>query len=824
MGHEKKKRKKDRDSDRKRHRHSSGDSPTDVVERSRKKHKKHKSHKRRRDYESPSQSIETSPPAVRTKVEQVLEEQPPLVSPVDGSEVADFSGARGGDASLSIDETNALRAQLGLKPLQVGASESAGDKNDNDGGTDAAPTLGSSDTYAIHKRPENIGDKKRTEKLREKLASRRKQRELEQKLASSRQLGTVDSDDESASAWIEKSRRMQKEKEEASKRAALLDDLDAEFGVGSLVDEEQKISTAAAYSSADLVGLQVAHDSRRLAEGRDVVLTLEDRNVLDEEVGDTLVNVNMVDDERHEKNVQLRRKKVGYCPEENEEWDEEGNFVQRSLLSQYDEELSGPKRNIFTIGRSSAPESTSSTSIPNTFSHLLNNRQSSAAQIQKMLREKTAQSLQLAAPKIASDFFTEEEMTKFKRVRKKVRKVRKKVRPLKADDLLPLADDPSEHLGRRGGRSSDVEVKPEPHSDPETILETDDTVAAPELSGVKLEALDDSDLQVREAMERSKRLREIGVNVKSEGAGSHEERLLTIIKQESGSHDGVDQHKTSRISTETTPAAGHIVLNTTAEFCRSLGDIPTYGLAGNREGEGDDLVGLERELAEERAAAAASSKSTGEGGSGGGAWAEVGGSAAGPSSDADDDLQETSVILEQEPVVGSGMAGALQLAVKKGYVESESTARKGVSQQVLSHLRAKNYSIDDKSGADDERGRRGRGSTFYNGPVSDFNEKRNYRPEIQLDYVDDQGRALSSKEAFRYLSHKFHGKGSGKIKTEKREKKFKEERLMAQMTSTDTPLSTLSRLQEKQKQLQSPFVVLSGNSLLNAPASLTAEK
>jgi len=32
------------------------------------------------------------------------------------------------------------------------------------------------------------------------------------------------------------------------------------------------------------------------------------------------------------------------------------------------------------------------------------------------------------------------------------------------------------------------------------------------------------------------------------------------------------------------------VLNSTAEFCRTLGDIPTYGKAGNREEEEDESL------------------------------------------------------------------------------------------------------------------------------------------------------------------------------------------------------------------------------------------
>lgn len=35
--------------------------------------------------------------------------------------------------------------------------------------------------------------------------------------------------------------------------------------------------------------------------------------------------------------------------------------------------------------------------------------------------------------------------------------------------------------------------------------------------------------------------------------------------------------------------------------------------------------------------------------------------------------------------------------------------------------------------------------------------------------------------------------------------------LMKQMSSTDTPLGTLTMLQQKQKETQSPYVVLSGN-------------
>lgn len=55
-----------------------------------------------------------------------------------------------------------------------------------------------------------------------------------------------------------------------------------------------------------------------------------------------------------------------------------------------------------------------------------------------------------------------------------------------------------------------------------------------------------------------------------------------------------------------------------------------------------------------------------------------------------------------------------------------------------------------------------------------FNET--YKPDVNLKYVDDDGRVMDKKEAFKHLSHMFHGKGSGKGKTEKKLKKRDQER------------------------------------------------
>ncbi len=89
---------------------------------------------------------------------------------------------------------------------------------------------------------------------------------------------------------------------------------------------------------------------------------------------------------------------------------------------------------------------------------------------------------------------------------------------------------------------------------------------------------------------------------------------------------------------------------------------------------------------------------------------------------------------------------------------------------------------------------------------------KNYKPDVNIVYHDEFGRALDWKEAWKALSHKFHGKGSGKMKTEKRLKKIAEERKKEAMASGDTPLSMNKAFQIRQEKTgQAHFVLSVGN-------------
>lgn len=90
--------------------------------------------------------------------------------------------------------------------------------------------------------------------------------------------------------------------------------------------------------------------------------------------------------------------------------------------------------------------------------------------------------------------------------------------------------------------------------------------------------------------------------------------------------------------------------------------------------------------------------------------------------------------------------------------------------------------------------------------------KKDGPKEIHIERTDEFGRVMTMKEAFRELSHKFHGKGPGKTKQEKRQRKYQDELKTKRMKSSDTPLMSAEKMREAQARSKTPYLVLSGNA------------
>ncbi|KAK7571121.1 hypothetical protein V9T40_014725 [Parthenolecanium corni] len=234
-----------------------------------------------------------------------------------------------------------------------------------------------------------------------------------------------------------------------------------------------------AYTAKDLKGLKVEHSMDAFAEERAVVLTLKDKGVLDENE-DSLVNVNMLDDERYKKNLDRRRQKQKYDLYEDDEFAE--------IESQLDKKVLSETARIREEARKEA----------------LKNK------LQQYAVGKRLENLSVALQP-ATEYYTEQEMQcKFKKFKKRVKKVRK-AKPLKADDLLrvpvkPESNDDALNYGSRRATSSRT-MKLEPAVKDEPDLDTDD-LPAPlpiDTGKIKVEMGDEDDHELQFALHRSRR-------------------------------------------------------------------------------------------------------------------------------------------------------------------------------------------------------------------------------------------------------------------------------------------------------------------------------
>lgn len=79
---------------------------------------------------------------------------------------------------------------------------------------------------------------------------------------------------------------------------------------------------------------------------------------------------------------------------------------------------------------------------------------------------------------------------------------------------------------------------------------------------------------------------------------------------------------------------------------------------------------------------------------------------------------------------------------------------------------------------------------------------------IKLNYFDDMGNEISAKEAYKLLSHRFHGKKPGKNKEEKKLKRLSEKKKLQSVRLDDTPLGSAMLQRTKQKVIGTSHIVL----------------
>lgn len=645
--------------------------------------------------------------------------------------------------ALSIEQNNKIRVALGLKPLPVPGAGPEFRDDDSESGEeeDPASTLESrqAESYENWQKVQDAAEAKR--KRDEKNAAIKRARDIAQRnlQLEGATLGEANGDELDTKAWLAQSKKRQKkiEKERARKLAEEL--------------EERERAAAIEYTAADLAGIKVGHSAADFGDSEDQILTLKDAAVDDEEEDDELENLELAEKERTQEKLELKKKKPVYDPTADNQ----------GMLSQYDEEIDGKKRKRFTLDAQGSTEE----------------REAKRQEISNQLR-KNIISLDFE-PEVPSSDYMDISEVKLKKPKKKKAKATRQRTVMDADDIAPVADS----TDAQGSSAMDIDSNggvPVP--------------ARRKPANEEVSFVDDDDLQASLALQRR-------AAFKKRKKLSPEEIAKQLREEESQTPMEIE-------NTDNEADEPGLVVNETTEFVSNLSKPAllereerhahaTVDQPGtpDREPDGEGVeIDMDRygDIEDEEELAARVQR-------------DEAAEAQPP--------QLTVTGLEEESTLDQGLGATLAMLKSRGLVKDTDSA----SQHAL--MRDREQFLAEKSHRETEMERRARlqrerdrtsgklermsarereEHARWENKQRDQQEARHmaevfnreYKPDVRLRYVDEFGRNMNQKEAFKQLSHQFHGKGSGKMKTEKRLKKIDEERKREAMSSVDSSQNT----------------------------------
>ncbi|KAJ0399345.1 hypothetical protein P43SY_001534 [Pythium insidiosum] len=655
-----------------------------------------------------------------------------------------------GEISMSIEETNKLRAALGLKPLSVGPKKP-------------------SNVVDLQKSREQVAEEAEREAIKQALAASKKKRELTQKLAGQsigEQLKAAAPS--SALDWVKQSRTAKAAPQPKAKTDKPSD----------------------TYDASALAGMTVGHDVSAFEEGNEVVLTLKDARVLTDDgnevntdANDELVNVELSEQDRlvAQQKRALRAKMPVYSGYDEDEFIVVGAKRSRrkenKLLAQYDEEADArqaEEARKFVLDADGGITGVADTHVETKTEVMVEDRDADVVV-----------SLTMDKQKAMADYYTKDEMDAMfsKKLRKKKKKEKKKRKQTDdgevdgegdgenmaklLEELEANAGDGSKDRGKRR-RAHRHEDDNEDHTailgEEESLRrfqearEKANAVAASALAASAVapvprkkrrvvawdeaEVMEDAlDLELSATLARTRQLAQLQPASRSicAGASTSEDKIAALVSQTIGNEpDNMNRDDEPAMITATAKATSSgVVLNDATDFetrlrnameqraslfqpqasgeAKSTTDVdsttPDVKNTANEEDDmeidEDDEQEQETKRDEEPAANDDEENEAGEQG-----WGA------------------------DQPLVGAGMGATLALLRRTGELRETRTERQA-------------------------------------GRVNDARD-RNVEDEllikdgVKLDYRDEFGRLLTKKEAFRLMSYKFHGHKPGKKKQEKR--------------------------------------------------------
>ncbi|KAI4250247.1 MAG: hypothetical protein LQ352_005419 [Teloschistes flavicans] len=638
--------------------------------------------------------------------------------------------------AISIEEANKIRAAIGLKPLPVpggGSGPAFKDSKDEDSSSEEeqASTLESRQAQG-YDNWKTLQDEQDAKAKREaKNEAIKKARDAARKFAQLEGKGLGEADDTTeldTKTWLLQQKKRQKKLEREKLR--------------KMEKELQEREQAAEHTAGDLAGVRVAHEVADFDAGEQI-LTLKDAGIDEnEEEGDELENLELKEREVLEDRLNLKKKKPLYDPHAE---DEAGGST---ILKHYDDN-EGKKRKRFTL-----------------------DGQGSTAEAREDMRRSVGQKLKAQA--ISLDFvkdvptsdYKEESEAKIKKPKKKKAKSTRQ-RPVDEDDIFPSG---APNGSATNGDGMDLDFNRAESAYLKPIKDTSTF-------------MDDDDLQANLAIQRKEALKK--------RTRTRPEDLARQMREEAA-------EASNRMDEDDEVDEGALVIDETTEFVANLRNSPEpEKLRAKDAPKASDGIKQESPTAEDN-----------------------------PDIDMDSDLDESRLKrssstpltpslnptgLDEEANINQGVGATLALLTQRGLIQKPKDASTDLNalhrdrHRFLADKRSREAEAERKARLQRERDRtsgkldrlsaRDREEhARWENKQRDQAESRlmadifakEYKPNVQLKYVDEFGRSMNQKEAFKHLSHQFHGKGSGKQKTEKHLKRIEDGKRREAMSSLDS--------------------------------------
>lgn len=639
--------------------------------------------------------------------------------------------------ALSIEQNNKIRVALGLKPLPVpGAAAPSGpvfkDAKEPAEEDEPGSTLESREAQGYQNWQKLQDESEARRKRQEKNAAIKRARDLAQRDAKleGQSLGDMGAELDTKT-WLAQHKKMTKkiEKERARK----------------LAEELAERDRIAEYTAADLAGIKVAHEMGAFEDAEDgQILTLKDATIDEnEEEGDELENLELVDKEKLKEKLELKKKRTAYDPMQAD--------GTAGILSQYDEEIDGKKRKHFTLD---AKGSTNE------------EREAKRQQVSDLLNKKVF-NLDIIPDAPVSDYMDISEVKIKKPKKKKAKATRQKA--VEEDDIVPPAD----ANGTSNGENMEVDSG-------------QTTTAAPPKKTYDTSFVDDEDLQAslaiqrRAAFKKRKQLRPEDI-----ARQLREESSQTPMEVDNG--DGAEEEP-GLVIDETSEFVSNLQRPEISERLTRRASTPLQEKDEEQEeapeaGSADvEMEGAENKEGEPEAAAAGTTKISVTG--------------LDEESTLDEGLGSTLAMLRQRGLVQQTDAADLnalhrdrQKFLQEKYKREAEAEKRARAQRERDRATGKLDRMSAREREEYARWENKQRDQQESRQIADvFN--REYKPDVQLKYVDEHGRLMNQKEAFKHLSHQFHGKGSGKMKTEKHLKKIEEEKKREAMSALESSQHT----------------------------------